>query len=282
MFDNHPAAYPQTGLDKAVLVFEAPTEYGITRYMGIFAPGISPDAPTIGAVRSARLYFVQWAIGLGAVFIHAGGSPDGLNLAQSASEIINMDALRDDAFTYFSRSEEREAPHNLYTSSAEIARFLANKDTGAFDPSGYGFLFKSDQPANQRPATQRLDYYFIHADDPAGWTYDAASNGYYRLRRNKPHIDGQTGEQLWFKNVAIMETDLLLIPGDDAGRIDLNVLGEGRARTFIDGIEHEVRWIKPTVAAPLRFYTLSGDEVTFNAGPIWIAAIPSLDRLTVE
>ena len=35
-------------------------------------------------------------------------------------------------------------------------------------------------------------------------------------------------------------------------------------------------------AGPLRFYDASGDEIKLNAGPVWIAALPSLDRLTVE
>jgi len=33
MIDNHPQAYPQTGLDHALVVFEALAEFGITRFM---------------------------------------------------------------------------------------------------------------------------------------------------------------------------------------------------------------------------------------------------------
>ena len=77
MIDNHPDAYPQTGLDHALVVFEALAEFGITRFMAIYAPGIGPDAPAIGPVRSARLYYVQWAMGFGTLYAHAGGSPQG-------------------------------------------------------------------------------------------------------------------------------------------------------------------------------------------------------------
>ena len=45
MIDNHPDAYPQTGLDHALVVFEALAEFGITRFMAVYAPGIGPDAP---------------------------------------------------------------------------------------------------------------------------------------------------------------------------------------------------------------------------------------------
>lgn len=282
MLDNSAPAYPQTGMDAAVLVFEALTEYGITRYMAVFAPGISPEAPKIGAVRSARLYFVQWAMGLNAVFVHAGGSPDGLALAESATEIANMDALRNESSAYFYRSEERDAPFNLYTTSADLQQFVEDRDVGNFDPAAHGFLFKHDRPVAERPESQRLSYYFIFADDPAGWVYHPESNGYHRMRRDTPHIDERTGAQTWTKNVVVMEVAERPIPGDDKGRIEQQILGEGPARLFVDGIEQEIRWSKPAAAAPLRFYDQNGDEVRFNAGPIWIAAIPSLDNLTVE
>ncbi len=282
MFDNHPAAYPQTGMDGAVMVFEALAEYGLTRYMGIFVPGISPDLDEIGAVRSARLYFVQWAMGLSAVFVHAGGSPDSLVLAESASEIVTMDALRRDGEPYFYRNSERDPPHNLYTTSAELQRFLAEQDVAVPDLSAQGFLFKPDLPLDERPSSQRLDYYFIYADDPAGWTYDAETNGYFRLRRNKPHVDGLTNEQLWFKNVVVMEVYEAPVPGDDKGRIEQRVIGEGHARFFLDGREQSGHWRKPAAAWPLRFYDTDDAEVLFNVGPVWVVALPDLNNLTVE
>jgi hypothetical protein len=282
MIDNHPNAYPQTGLDKAAVVIEALAEYGLTRYNAVLAPGLSPDVEEIGPVRSARDYFVQWAMGFQAIFVHAGGSPSGLALAESATEIANMDALRRDTEIYFYRHQDKPAPHNLYTSTALIREFVEDKDASHVDPSEQGFLFKEEAEPSQRPDSQRLEYYFIYADDPAGWEYDPATNGYWRLRRGEPHIDARSGEQLWFKNVIVMEAEQEPIPGDDKGRIQQKVIGTGRARLFADGTEREVRWRKPDAALPLRFYNTRNEEVAMNAGPIWIAVIPTLDNLSVE
>jgi hypothetical protein len=282
MIDNHPAAYPQSGLDSGVLVFEALAEFGITRYMLVLAPGISAERDFIGPVRSARSYFVEWAKGLGAVYAHAGGSPDGLLLSETAIEIENMDALRGVTSSYFWRSNEHAAPHDLFTSSDELQRFTTEAGVAATDLSEQGFIFKPDAPPDQRPANQEIEYYFIYADDPAGWTYDPQANSYLRLRRDQPHIDAQSGQQLEFKNVVVMEVLEQPIPNDPKGRIEQQVLGEGRARLFADGIEREIIWRKPVGFAPLRFYNTGGDEVTFNAGPIWIAALPTLEHLTVE
>src|SRR5262249_5888519 len=125
MIDNHPDAYPQTGIDHALVVFEALAEFGITRFMAVYAPGVGPDAPAIGPVRSARLYFVQWAMGLRGVYAHAGGSPQGLALAQSTDKITNLDALLRSGGAYFARSKKHFAPHNLFTSSADLASAAA-------------------------------------------------------------------------------------------------------------------------------------------------------------
>lgn len=281
MIDNHPDAYPQTGLDHAAVVVEALAEYGITRFMAVYVPGITPEADAIGPVRSTRTYFVQWAMGFHALYAHAGGSPEGLRLAESTDQLINLDALQKKAQPYFARIRSRAAPHNLYTSSADLERALADFGGTDFADPTLGFVFKEDNTPDQRPASQRLSYYFLYKQFPVGWIYDPENNGYWRLWRGRPAVDGATGEQLWMKNVVVIEVAERRIPGDDKARIEQDVIGEGRGRLFMDGVEIEITWHKNAPEEPLQFF--DGDqEVSFNAGPIWIAAIPSLDNLTVQ
>ncbi|GAB4445159.1 MAG: DUF3048 domain-containing protein [Chloroflexi bacterium OHK40] len=282
MFDNHPKAYPQTGLHEAAVVFEALAEFGITRYMAIYVPGITPELKTIGPVRSARPYYVEWAKGLRAVYTHAGGSPEALTMAQTAIEILNMDALRRDAGAFFRRSSERAAPHNLYTSSAEIAAFAARKQADTPDLQEIGFLTRAEAQLARRPASQSLSYYFIYKDAYVSWSYDRATNSYLYFRQRRPHVDAVTGQQLRFRNLVVMEVPERPIPGDAKGRIEQQVLGEGPARIFLDGTMIEATWRKGAGFAQLQFYGTDGREIRFNTGSIWIAAIPSLKNLTVE
>ena len=281
MIDNHPDAYPQTGLDHAAVVFEALAEFGVTRFMAVYAPGITPDAPQIGPIRSTRAYFAQWALGFHALYAHAGGSPQGLELVEGTDQLINLDALKNANSSYFSRDSERDAPHNLFSSSAELER--AAKAIGVADLAQpeLGFLFKSDAPAAQRPAAQQIGYFFIYPDDDAGWSYDPQTNGYLRLRRGKPARDAATNTQLWAKDVVVLEIKEAPLADDPKGRIEQTVVGSGRARVFMDGIEREVTWRKDASAAPLRFFD-DNAETQLNAGPIWIVALPSLDNLTVK
>ena len=161
-------------------------------------------------------------------------------------------------------------------------RDSAAQERGVEDLGGseVGFLFKTD-PAGQRPSSQRFSYFFLYEDDPAGWTYDPQTNGYLRLRRGKPARDAATGAQLWTKNVVVIEVHEAKIAGDPKGRIEQDVIGSGPARVFMDGVEREITWRKDAPEAALRFY-VADSEVRFNAGPIWIVALPSLDNLAVE
>jgi Protein of unknown function (DUF3048) N-terminal domain/Protein of unknown function (DUF3048) C-terminal domain len=282
MIDNHPDAYPQTGLDRAAVVFEALAEFGVTRFMALYAPGITPDAPQIGPVRSTRLYFAQWAMGFHPLHAHAGGSPQGLDLVQSTDQLINLDAQFDANIPYFRRTSDRQAPYNLYTSSADLEQAAADLGAAGFDHPEVGFLFKADVPESQRPPSERLDYFFIYQEDDAGWDYDPQTNGYLRLRRGHAARDAATNKQLWAKDVVVIEVKEAPISGDEKGRIDQAVIGAGEARVFMDGVERAARWRKDDAAAPLRFYDTSGDELRLNAGPVWIVVLPSLENLTVQ
>lgn len=281
MIDNHPNAYPQTGMDRAAVVFEALAEFGITRFMAVYVPGITEDAPAIGPVRSARLYFVQWAMGFHGIYVHAGGSPQSLALAEKTTEIVNLDALRRNGSPYFTRSKKRSAPHNLFTSSASLAEAAkAFKASDYTDPE-IGFLFKSDAPAAQ-PAAREINYFFLYKQDPAGWLYDQASNSYLRTRRGKAAIDSGTGQQLRTKNVVIIEVQERKIQNDPKGRIEQDVVGSGVGRLFIDGNDIAITWTKETPTSPLRFYLADGSEAQLNAGQVWIAAVPLIGNVSVK
>ena len=72
MIDNHNQAWPQAGLNKAYLVYEAIVEGGETRLMALFK-GVTVDK--IGPVRSSRHYFLDYAMENDAIYAHYGRSP---------------------------------------------------------------------------------------------------------------------------------------------------------------------------------------------------------------
>lgn len=281
MIDNHPDAYPQSGLNRASIVFEALAEYGITRFMAIYPPELARDDRQLGPIRSARHYFVQWAMGMGAIYCHAGGSPAGLELAESTTEIVNTDALRDTTSVYFYRVETdtRFAPHNLYTNGAIMRQYVESEGlTKARDDVGYQYALPL--PADQRGPNASISYYFLYDDQPVGWEYDSASNLYYRTRFDKAALDDVSQAQLTTQNVVVMQVEEAPIEGDPKSRIDQKVIGSGDAVLYHDGLRVAIRWEKKAAEAPLVFTNADGTEVQFTAGQIWISAVPDLANIS--
>ena len=68
MVDDLSPARPQSGFSAASVVWQAPAEGGIPRYMLIFGDEVPGN---VGPVRSARLYFVLWAAEWRAVYAAA-------------------------------------------------------------------------------------------------------------------------------------------------------------------------------------------------------------------
>ncbi len=121
MIENSPAARPQSGLSQASVVYEAITEGGITRFLAIYLNG---EPAVIGPVRSARPHFIYLAQEYDPVFVHCGESYEALQILARNSPVRNLDQIK--YGKPFWRSRKRPAPHNLYTSSARLAKIRCN------------------------------------------------------------------------------------------------------------------------------------------------------------
>ena len=296
MIDNHSDARPQSGFDQAALVFEALAEGGITRFMVVYnADQTLPEV--IGPVRSTRRYYAEWAAGLSAVHVHAGGSPEGLAIAQTNPKIIDVDGLLRGTWSTFYRSTTNVIPHNLYTSGAQIVAYAATKQPqpiaerqadGTYKPildggDYMGYLYRAPTGLEGRGAGQKIRYSFLSRRTSADWAYDAGQNTYVRSVNGVIARDGTSKNAITATNLVVMEAPSALISGDAKGRIELGSIGTGRAKIFQEGHEYDVTWRKDYTEGRLRFFYLDGvTEVPFVAGNAWIAVVPWIENVTVQ
>jgi len=120
MVENSEGARPQSGLDKANIVYEVLAEGGITRFLAIY---YDQDAEEVGPIRSARPYFVSKSLEHQAIYVHVGGSEEAYNFIKE-EKIDDINEFVD--FEPFWRTTDRIPPHNLYTSTLKL-RKEANK-----------------------------------------------------------------------------------------------------------------------------------------------------------
>lgn len=265
MVENHPDARPQSGLSKAQLVWEAPVEGGITRFLAVYDG--TEKADEIGPVRSARPYYLDWAKELNAIYLHVGGSPDAL------TDLPKMKILDLNQFfnaQYFWRATVRQAPHNVYTSSDLLNKAKDDKQWGDSDIQSW--LYKDDAALSDRPTSvPDVDINFSAPDFEVLWKYDTQANDYVRSMAGQPHND-KDGSPIIAKNVAVEFTKVVVL--DSEGRRQIDTVGEGRALVFFDGQSIDGTWKKTAAENRTRFYDSNGNEIVFNAGSTWIEVVP--------
>ncbi len=268
MIDNFPDARPQSGLSRADIVYEAVVEGGITRFMAIFG---NSDAEVVGPVRSGRHYFMYWASEHNAVYVLAGASPQGYSAA-SAIGLPTIDYTYGKG--YFWRSRDRDAPHNLYTEIARLRDSFKDSGNGRLD----SLTFKNDSPS---PQVREIT--LTHPDKyRVGFAYREQDNSYERYLLRSPHVDAHSGEQYHPKNVIVQFVRAWLIPGDTAGRMDMDLVGSGPAYFFLDGTAVKGTWRKASLTSPTRFLNENGIDILFNAGQTWIQVAPTDSKLEYQ
>ena len=264
MIDNHPSARPLAGLDKAGLVYEAEVEGNYTRLLAVFST--SEEIKEIGPVRSARPYFAEWADELNAVYVHCGGSPEALvKIAQRGIDDLNEFYNGQ----YFWRPANRKAPHNIFISSANLNKFFENK---SFKNGDYSlWQFKDDKAAEDRKAANKeIKINFRHEDFRVSWNYDEIDNDYIRYAGSAPELTAENNV-ITAKNVLIQIIPAEVIDGQL--RLKMETVGSGQAVICLDGECRAGGWAKAEKGERARFYYADGDEVSLNAGAIWVEIV---------
>lgn len=149
VIENFPTSRPQQrGLSQASVVYETLAEGGITRFLALFS---YQSLEKVGPVRSARPYLVDFAAEHQAAFLHAGGSPWGLQKIAKFNRVSmrDMDGLYWEEFgKYFRRDPNYSAPHDMFAYLDEV-RVLVEK-TLEWKPELAGSFFEFEENLQER------------------------------------------------------------------------------------------------------------------------------------
>ena len=272
MVDNTPEARPQSGLDLADLVFEAPMEGVVTRFLAVFS---GHGTREVGPIRSARTYFVELVAGLHVPYAHAGGNADALDLLDRL-EIKDLDEIYN-AGGYFWRGAERVPPWNLYSSTDKL---LAGVRDHRYGNAPALPIRRGAAPAGGEAATSLRLRFFGTAGDP-GYTvnYRYSGGSYERSLGSRPHVM-KDGTALTIPNLAVLVAPVRFQAspiGEDGLAIDLGAGGE--AFFLRDGRLWQGRWRKAGATAPLELLQ-DGRPFTWADGPLWVHLLDGAGRVS--
>ena len=278
MVNNHPTARNyHSGLQDAYIVYEIIVEGGMTRYLALF---IDQNTERIGSVRSARHYFLDYALENDAIYVHHGYSPQ----AQSDWSKLGVDRIEvSDSTGWRDRTLGIAYEHTLFTSINKLNNGLKNKRVER--KKEYLFNYSIDKVnLSDIDGVKQADKVTIKYSNSVTdkYEYDSENEYYLRSVNNKKHVDFVTKEQYHFKNIITYKVGNSTIPGDPKGRQTLDNLGSGSGYYISNGYAVPIKWSKSSREAQTKYTYLDGKEIDVNDGNTFINIIPNSGSITIE
>lgn len=290
MLNNLKEAQPQLGQSQADIIYEVLAEGGITRMLGVYQTVEGVD--TIGSVRSARTYYLELALGHDAVYLHAGGSPDAYDKIK-AWKVTALDCVngpyegRTPGSNLFWRDADRiknnGSVHSVVTTGDTIIEKFAGYSFRQEHEEGYTYpqtFVEDGTPVNGETAgtiTVPFSNYKTGV-----FTYDAERGEYLVSQYKKPYVDGNDGSQVAVTNVIILKTDCHVIPGDDAGRLSVDLTSGGEGWYACGGKLIPITWSKADRSSPLVYTDKAGETISLQQGRSYVNILPLNKDITFE
>ncbi|MFO7690707.1 MAG: DUF3048 domain-containing protein [Cryobacterium sp.] len=261
--DNHTAARPQVGLERADIVFEELVEGGLTRYVGVWQSDI-PEM--VGPVRSIRPMDPDIMSSFGGIAAYSGGAQPFLKLMR-ATPLVSV-VFDTDTTGLFTRTPDRTAPHHVLLNAAEaVAR---NADLAppaqqfAYAPSVAAATAVVDGTAT---GTMKTRFSPVRWPD---WTWNAETSTYLRQQEGAPDLDAD-GAQLAATNVVVLRVDI----DDTYGAIPkTTMIDSGEATVAAGGKSVSATWTKASPTAAIQLVDAEGVTVRLAPGNTWIELVP--------
>ncbi|MFH1890173.1 MAG: DUF3048 domain-containing protein [Candidatus Kuenenbacteria bacterium] len=272
VIDNHPASRSNYGLSAASVVYEAHVENGATRFLALYTPNSEQEntIKKIGPVRSARPYFVEIAKEYDALFAHAGGSPQAIKYITKL-EVHSMDEIAWWGPDYYWRVYSRQAPHNLFISEENLAKAVIDWQLGEKIPDYRAWKFSDELDNMQGEKAEEVYVDFsLGADFDVKYVYNTTTQSYLRFQGEEEHMDAINNRQISAANIVIQYIPREIVL-DVVGRLHLDLIGQGKALIFRDGIKISGSWKRRSLESRTIFYNQQDEEIHFKPGNIWIA-----------
>ena len=242
MLNNISYAMPMHGNSEAEILVEMNAEGNITRMIGIFSQ-ITSKMGKIGSIRSARPYYLDWALAFDTIYLSVGGS----NTANAQIKSRNVSHMNGMGYAdIFYRDQDRKAAgyayeHTMFITGERFETGYAKTDfrkehEEGFDP---GLKFTDTaQTASGSPATAITVN--MNSKKTTLFDYDSASKKYLISEHGDKFVDGNTKEQVAVKNVLVLYTKYWR--GPDGGGTLLADMTGGKGVYICEGKMIDVEW----------------------------------------
>jgi len=263
--DNSPISRPQSGLNKADIVFEENVE-GLTRFAAVFH---SQGSDPVGPLRSGRTQDVDILTSFSKPLFAWSGGNYRVTKIINASTLVNVGYSASKGKGGYYREATQKAPHNLYAKTTDLWTLAP---PGAVPPPQQ-FIYRSNSDA--KPATSvAVDgaKVTMYGGVRIFWKWDAASGNFLRFTENskrvlEPHVSD--GAQINTKNIFVPTVRYLRSKADRKSPHAVTT-GTGKGFVLTDGGLIAVRWSRPKAEQPFNIVDENGAVVRMTPGRTWV------------
>ena len=278
MIDNHDDARPQVSIGKAYIVYEIIVEGGYTRMMPIFK---GQDIEQIGPVRSARHYFLDYALENDAIYVHFGQSP------QASTDIQKLDVDDIEGIYYstneFKRVKGKYAPHDVMVSTDSILDIADRKEYRTTSDEKSVLKYNADGvdlPGDN--IAEEVNIPFSDMEDVT-FKYDEENKVYVKYANDKKQIDWVSEEDITFKNIIItFIKNYTLNDPENKGRQGLSNIGEKEGYYITNGKAIKITCTKDSRDSKTVYADMDGNEIEVNDGNTYVGICPIDAKVTIE
>ncbi len=280
MINNLGVARPlQSGLQDAMIIYEMIVEGGLTRYMAVFQ---DQNTERIGSIRSARHYFLDYALENDAIYVHHGNSPQ----AAADFKTLNIDRISVDASKtgWRDKSLNVSTEHTLFTSIAKLNNGVGNKRK----TRNKDFLLNySETPidlSTKEGAIKANNIEITYSGSvKSSYEYDESAQNYKRSVNGKAHTDYVTKKQYTFKNIITYQiSNTSLNDGSGKDRQTLDNIGSGEGYYITNGYAVPITWSKSSRSSQTVYKYKDGTEIDVNDGNTFIQIQPKGKNLIIN
>ena len=287
MIDNNVNAQPQASINSTYMVYEIIVEGGESRLMALFK---GQDVDEVGPIRSARHYFLDYAMENDAIYAHLGMSPQ----AESDMKKFDIDSINGQIYdtgksrtnsSLYWRVKHKNAPHNAYTNTSSILKISQDK----------GYRTTSDKESVLKYVTEEVNLESTDSqianivtipyatNHKVEYKYNSETKRYTRYSKNRKMVDEETNEDITTKNIIItFAKNYTLNDGENKGRQDVVTVGELDGYYITNGKAIKIKCIKTDRTEQTTYVDLNGNEISVNDGNTWVNICPLDASVTIS
>ena len=268
----------QSGLQDAYMVYELMVEGGITRYLALF---LDQTTERIGSIRSARHYYLDYALENDAIYVHHGYSPQ----AREDWSKLGVDRIEVNESTtgWRDKSASKTYEFTLFTNIEKLGKGIRSKRTERNKDLLLNYSVDNIDISQMEGAipANKVDIKYS-SNTTTNYEYDTNNNIYLRSVNNKSQNDYVTGKQLTVKNIIVYKVKYSNIQGDNKGRQTIDNVGNGTGYYISNGYAVPITWKKDSRSSATIYKYNNGKEIQVNDGNTFIQIMPDNQTLAIS